>query len=315
MRSQKGCSRMIYLVIICCTVSLILIFIGTVQYLRRISKSAEHFESKFTVSRVVDIDFDGYFYPPRMKDVDLVARNMKRYEEYEAYYKNSLLQFTPEETNILSMSIDIINQDIIHQTRMLRGIPWKFIKVDHNIEHGYPHTHGEVIVLSQDFFMPPRSKLIQTLIHEKIHVFQRLYPEITDDYIQNVLEFTRYIDKASETLSNILARSRNNPDIKGLYAFQGQYIPVQVYNSDHPTSIADSKVVLYDINKDGLASLEAYDIFDGHIPHELVVQCEHPYEIMAVLIAKVFIDFQRKIKCSNLHPILSRTASWVLKHL
>lgn len=59
-------------------------------------------------------------------------------------------------------------------------IPWRFLIFTKG-EGGLPHTHGTYIMLP--FEALKHNITASTLIHEKIHIFQRLYPIETNKYL------------------------------------------------------------------------------------------------------------------------------------
>jgi hypothetical protein len=89
-------------------------------------------------------------------------------------------------------------------------IPWNIIKIHSNYEDGLPHTreiNGKVfVVLSQNVMNKKDSSLKRILLHEKIHVYQKLYPLEVQNYIQN-LGYKKF--KWRKKIKNI----RSNPDV------------------------------------------------------------------------------------------------------
>ena len=64
-------------------------------------------------------------------------------------------------------------------------IPWKFGIINGKLyENGLPHTRGDVIILSKRIIRGNYKWLIELLIHEKTHVFQKLYPDYASNYIK-----------------------------------------------------------------------------------------------------------------------------------
>jgi hypothetical protein len=220
------------------------------------------------------IDKSNFFN--NMSPLDLIARNVDSSVEYKSIYRNNIFDFTTSERKRLTE----ITSSIGH----LQYIPWKFIKVSDKIENGYPHTLQDVIILPASFFNKDNENIKITLLHEKIHVYQRLYPKETLTLLTR-LGFNKVdIINIPESISNM---RRNNPDILGTFEYNN-IIPLQVYKSDRPTSLADSKTILYEFKK---------NIFvddDGHFIPYYINQKEHPYEIMAVLIPKILLGEQHK---------------------
>lgn len=202
-----------------------------------------------------------------MSPLDLRARNASSRFDYYRRYSDSIVPFEHSEKTRLNELLKII-APIEAQTRYYANIPWTFMKVAPTIEQGFPHTLGQTIMVSNV------SKLsLKTLLHEKVHIFQRLYP-IETEILINAWGFTHIT-------ANISSR-RNNPDIRGLY-IKNNMIPVQVYTSQEPTSLHDSETYAYDINSNKLRPIS-----DLHIPL-YITQQEHPYEMMAVILPLVLL--------------------------
>lgn len=224
-----------------------------------------------------------------MNALDLIARNVKTYKEYIDLYINNLSYFDAKETNIIKNIIDKIDKLYnIKITKYFKNIPWKFIKQSTIIENGWPHTLGDVIVLSSDFFNLDEKNQILILIHEKIHIYQRLYPIETHKLIHNYLNF-----EVTNKIQNIL-NARNNPDINNFIYKKNNIIIAQLYNSLSPSNISDSSV--YDLNKNIKISTDDLNI------SKIVKQYEHPFEIMACTLPEIIVnnynddsDFIRKI--------------------
>jgi len=104
----------------------------------------------------------------------------------------------------------------------IANVPWKFLKVDDNIEGGLPHTRGEYIVLSRTVASQmvqlgqqysPRDAVIigaGILLHEHIHVLQRSNPNLFDSLYKNVWGLV-HVD-AFERTGWLLQHHLANPD-------------------------------------------------------------------------------------------------------
>lgn len=251
----------------------------------------------------------------RMQASDLIARHSPHAQKYKDTYISSLQLFTQAQKNILERTITEAKDQNLRETRLLQYIPWKLAKIDEVIEVGYPHTLGDVIVLSDTMF--PRyamhnydQYLKQTMIHEQIHVFQRKYPEFATHFVTSVLGFTEVQQPLHRTLQSVLQFARNNPDVNGMYALEGQLLPLQVYNSPSPTDIADSRLVLYNTVANRFATKSEEMFFNECIP-DYITQKEHPYEIMAVLLSKVLMNDG----VSYNDDLWKRATKWVTQYL
>lgn len=201
------------------------------------------------------IDNSNFF--SRMSSIDLKARGASSIDEYKKTYKKAISNFSEQEADVLD--------DLVKKTSMLltsyekiSRIPWKIIKSS-GIEEDMPHTIGDIIVLPAGFFKENRDKQVETLIHEKIHVYQRIHPIETSKLLA-LLGFKHWKQGRS------VALLRNNPDNDSSVYSLGGIAQAQVYTSQEPRSIRDSEV----------KTLEGEGSWN--LP---VQQKEHPYEIMA----------------------------------
>jgi hypothetical protein len=63
-------------------------------------------------------------------------------------------------------------------------IPWAFAKTTMFLETGYPHTRQGVIFLPENSLDRPDINIVRTLVHEKIHVYQKMY---RDKFVHSLL--------------------------------------------------------------------------------------------------------------------------------
>jgi len=97
---------------------------------------------------------------------------------------------TPHTQSIRRLHADILKAtSLLKEFPCLQKIPWNICMFDRG-EFPYPHTHGDTIFLHTSMFTTYNAypeAFYSVLIHEKIHIFQRLYPLETYAYIRNVL--------------------------------------------------------------------------------------------------------------------------------
>ena len=142
-------------------------------------------------------------------------------------------------------------------------------------EAGMPHTRLPNLVCLPQFF--DMAKLPETLLHEAIHVDQRLRP----------LEWVRWCVANGWTLVNEseiperwLKRCRMNPDtIKyRFWAYRNRWVPLPMYEREDKPRLRDIHVYWWD-RKTGILHkdipYEIKELVDG-IPNP-----EHPFEIAA----------------------------------
>ena len=144
--------------------------------------------------------------------------------------------------------IDISGKDIL-------AIPWIFALTNEDTyEDGMPHTRGNTIFLSTEVDETPRN-LTKLLIHEKVHLYQRLYPQQCAAYLANH-GFVQW------KLRQGVPRIRSNPDVDPWIYIesQSQKPLMALYASDKPRNLSD-----------------VVDAFNN-------IRYEHPYELMAYTI-------------------------------
>ncbi len=241
---------------------------------------------------------DNAQYFNRMNQIDLNVRDSININSYKKLYKDGYKEFTDIEKNILKSVTNRLNELLKDDYKNIYSIPWKFAKLDYNLENGYPHTHGDIIVVSMKFFDLDKNIMAGTLLHEKIHVYQRQFPLYTERLIS--LWNFKLIDR----LENY-NEARNNPDINNfVYAYKDKPF-LQIYNSANSTNISDSAVYFYTLgsknvkenstnnantNKDNTKEKESIVTpKDLDIPL-IITQYEHPYEIMASFLPRLIID-------------------------
>jgi hypothetical protein len=196
-------------------------------------------------------------YYDRFTNLDLKVRNINSIDEYKTKIKNIWYDCNFNDYNKILNAINKVDNvlkkynTIGFDGNKAANIKWKIGVINSNIyENGLPHTRGDVIIISKDILYNYKLKTI--LLHEKIHIYQKIYLNDIQKYlIYN--NFTKFKIKTE----NI----RANPDIdEYIYKnINGQEM-MCIYN-ENPSSILD---VLYFPNND--------------------ITNEHPLEYMAYTI-------------------------------
>jgi predicted metallopeptidase len=156
------------------------------------------------------------------------------------------------------------------------------------IEKGFPHTIEDVIVISDNFFELSYEQQMLILVHEKIHIFQRLFPAETNDLIMNVWKF-------EIKNPNLAIKVRNNPDINNItYGKENFYICQMYRNTIKDITDSDPVKVIgnnvYYLRREDLGlDLPIY-----------INQIEHPFEIMGSYLP--YIILQRLPKETKTSP-------------
>lgn len=260
----------------------IIVFVGVYVYNKKNSKEIEFASAMYMTSIIKNSQF---FH--RMTQSDLYARNIGTTDGYIKLYNDNIRQFTNQQKSHLTHLTQEVNTSTAKSFPIMNKIQWKFAKVDVSIEKGWPHTLGDVIILSNKFFEEiDYKKQLEILLHEKIHVFQRLMPIETNNLI-DAWGFS-VVDKIEN-----YPMARNNPDINNFVYCKvmkgGKKAIIQLYNSATPNGIDDSSTYMIEMqNKASKQQLTNATINILDIP-SVTTQYEHPYEIMGTFIPKIIL--------------------------
>ena len=204
---------------------------------------------------------------------------------YRIKYMKSRMDFTPKWFSELSSLVKKVDQEMGVGASVLGRIPWKFVvfdSVDGAIEGGLCHTIGDIIMFPSDFFGYSMNRKIRLLIHEKVHVYQRMDPVWASDIIQK-WGMTAMGEHGS--LGWMEDIRRHNPDLDLFdYGFSGVGRLVELYTGDK--SLLDSSTFLVKDNGEQVFVSSASEI---DMP-PYIGQIEHPYEIMACMIPVLVME-------------------------
>lgn len=219
------------------------------------------FLTKTSTAHFLLRDEDGYI--SSMSIPDLYARHVKTHQEYRERSAKVALTFEEEQKVLLEKAAEKVNtffqnmnSPYIDKER-ISAILWKFALTENNgYEEGLPHTREDIIFVTPKLLELPEAQLVKTLIHERVHIYQRTYLTM----FQEVLKTQGY-KVWRERHGYPLIRS--NPDLdKYIYQSPSSDIMVTVYRNDTPKHIQDTMQ-----------------------PNELK---EHPFEEVAYTIADMY---------------------------
>jgi hypothetical protein len=123
-------------------------------------------------------------------------------------YQAQVRQFTDDEKEVFRGCIEKLYPVLKEKFPLFAETPWSFLKVSNKIEGGLPHTQGRHIVLCEGVCgrfasryktAPDRtvSSFAGLLIHEQMHVFQRMNPEMFDALYTEMWGFIKAEEIAS----------------------------------------------------------------------------------------------------------------------
>ena len=251
-------------------------------------------------------------YVRNLSELDLHARGVKTHVEYMNQIEDTAISFTDDEKELLERCAKDADKYLRNENfneldygKHLKGndiadIKWIFANTYTNYfndvikenEQGLPHTRENIILLSKNVLKNDALNLTNTLLHEKIHIYQRYNPEIFDTIIKEMglKELERKHFKQAKYI-------RSNPDTNN-----------KIYYRKKDVSSISSVSSVLDILSGGSGSSDTgvtgdtdYDLDDVMVclyrndkPNSIndVIQknysAEHPYEKIAYEIAENF---------------------------
>lgn len=199
-------------------------------------------------------------YYNTMTQLDMKARNINSIEMYYPIIKSSIVNFTDDEKKILQNAIEKANMRIENITlpwfngKKANKLKWKIGLIQGKMyEYGLPHTINDTIIINRSDIEYDNMHLINTLIHEKVHIYQKAYPAQVKRYI----DMNNFKEIRKRNKMDII---RANPDIDDMvYSREGKIYATEY--KDSPQSIVDV--------------VESNQMY------------EHPFERMAIEIANL----------------------------
>jgi hypothetical protein len=191
-------------------------------------------------------------YFQQMTPADLRARShTQKFNDassYLAWYRSNVLDWTWWEH--IQMRAVVAEADrAMHRRGLVQYIPqhWLFAKVARAVEQGFPHTHADVIVWSEDTLQEPFWEQVKLAVHEAVHVWQRQNPDAAR---------LAHIAQGFRPLEGELALRRNNPDTDTTVWQRAGETYTSCYRTARPTDLVDVE------NADHPHEQQAYAIAD-----------------------------------------------------
>lgn len=167
-------------------------------------------------------------------------------------------------------------------TPLLESIKAELVILNATADGGMPHTRAPNLICIPTS-LANSNELRTTLIHEAIHVHQRLHPEV---WRRALVAAGWTPQPASAVPSALKERIRINPDTLAcpFWAWESRLIPLPLFSLTNPTL--------------GSASIEWYDMRTGALfrdppavfSNDEKPALEHPYELYAYRLSNQGID-------------------------
>ena len=243
---------------------IIYILVLLILFLQQKPYESIHFLDKEQLFDLLKNDNDNYY--KTFNKNDYKTRNINNINEYINLIKESTTDFTYFEKTKLIRCVEKVNiyfDNIKYEWfdgKKANTILWKFGCVKNKIyENGLPHTRIDTIILSKEYVNTyDDNQLIKLLIHEKIHVYQKMFPNDVQLYIK----LNGFMPIKKRDMNDNI---RANPDLDNwIYKDKDSNIYKAQYNKD-PKTISD--VIYYPTDS------QLY---------------EHPYETMAITIQNLY---------------------------
>jgi hypothetical protein len=200
-----------------------------------------------------------------MSELDLHARNVKTHMEYINNIEDTAISFTDEEKELLITCVNNADKYLkmeefkeLKYGKYINGddlanIKWIFANTYSNrfnnkikeYEEGLPHTRENIIFVSKHVLKYDELNLTNTLIHEKIHIYQRYNSKLFDKIIREMglleldkksFKYAKYIRSNPDTNNKIYYNNIDNNVDNNL---DNNDIMVYMYRNDNPNAIND----------------------------------------------------------------------------
>jgi hypothetical protein len=196
-------------------------------------KNAENFVGgRITTSYMIDIlskengkkVFESYKDVSNYNDREIEVRskfrvktrvnNMKKREMKDMYIEN-IMDFTNDEKATITNSVNYLFSHFKSKVPLISN--WKFIKLNSDVDWGYPFTIEDYIVLPSDKIPLNEKEFAKTLFHEQLHIIQRKEPLIFKEYFEKQWKMIPYDLPNDEWINKYLVR---NPDSDDFYLYK-----------------------------------------------------------------------------------------------
>lgn len=171
---------------------------------------------------------------------DFKVRNINNIEDYYNIIKESCINISDQNAKLIDNAILISNEKIKKinlpgfSGKKAAGIQWTIgIIKNKKYEYGLPHTRNNIIIIPESI-IKNESVLIRVLIHEKIHIYQKLFPLDTEDWLKSY-GFEKYRIKNKQ--DNI----RANPDVNNYIYKDNEGKVLEAKYNEEPFTINDVK--------------------------------------------------------------------------
>jgi hypothetical protein len=200
-------------------------------------------------------------YVKDLSDLDIISLKSTSKEDYVTKIVSDARDFTQKEKELLIKSCAEADKFLYNykkipeiDSKKISSMKWVISKTNGEwYESGYPHTRENIIFITDEVIN--HHELTRIMIHEKIHVFERLYPEEIEEWMK-VNGYTKH------SYLKDYPMARSNPDVNGIvYKSKEGCLTLAQFKNKNPSGIDDA-----------------------HYPCGRDWKHEHPYETLAYTI-------------------------------
>ncbi len=217
---------------------IILVFLWCLYKPEKYQFDEPYFMSREETAKYFMEDRDRYVAD--LSDLDIIALKSTSKQDYINKIVSDARDFTSSEKKVLIKACADADKFLYNYTKIpqinakkIANMEWVISKTNGEwYEAGYPHTRENIIFITDDVIRHP--DLTRIMIHEKVHVFERLYPEEIEEWMK-VNGYTVH----SKLKDYPLARS--NPDVNGIvYKSKEGCLTLAQFKNKNPSGIDDA---------------------------------------------------------------------------
>jgi hypothetical protein len=196
----------------------ILIILAGLYFLKKQNEKFEnskiHFMTKQELMDFFKADKDDYI--KNLSKYDYMALKADDGSDYLNKITNAASDFTDQEKEKLTKACEEADRFILNMKPIkyvnkekLYNLKWIVGKtVGRAYEDGYPHTRIDKIFIPDRLLKLPLKEITRTMLHEKVHVYSRMFPEEMDKWL-------KYNGYRRHRMFKEYPLGRSNPDVDG----------------------------------------------------------------------------------------------------
>ncbi len=219
------------------------------------------FLSKDEIYDLFKEDKDNYFSSFTIHDWEV--RNVYDKEQYLNKIKDSIKELTKEQKERLIKLTKKVDEELKKiKLSWFNGlnasnINWKIgYTYGKNYEDGLPHTRNDVVILGENTLKQTDKNLITTLVHEKVHLYQKFYPDDVEKYKEEKgYRRLRRRDendriRANPDIDNYIYIDKNGKELKTVYNEKAKGLEdTTTYPNEHQSSEHPNEAMAIEIEK------------------------------------------------------------------